>query len=196
MLGFITTGTGEISIDGKPLNEINHIKYRENFAYVPQKLFLLEASLRENIMFGSSESMNSKDRLSKALMASQANTFIDNLSHGVDTLVSDSNLSLSGGQKQAIGIARAIYHGGKILVLDEATSAMDIGLEQRIMDEVTQSNFKTIVAITHKPSMLKYFDEIYVFNEGEIEDHGTYENLKSTNQFLSEMINISKSGVN
>ena len=196
LLGFINPSIGGITIDGKSLKKLNQIKYRENFAYVPQKLFLLEASLRENIIFGSRESTNSQDRLAKALSASKANTFIDHLSDGIDTLVSDSNLSLSGGQKQTIGIARAMYHGGKILVLDEATSAMDSGLEEKIMDEIAQSNFKTVIAITHKPSMLRYFDKIYVFNEGTIDAHGTYEDLKSTNQFLSEMINISKRGVN
>ena len=196
LLGFINPNIGQIAIDGKPLKEINYIKYRENFAYVPQKLFLLEASLRENIIFGSRESINSKDRLTKALFNSTANTFVGDFSSGIDTLVSDSNLSLSGGQKQAIGIARAMYHGGKILVLDEATSAMDAMLEQKIMGEIAQSNFKTIIAITHKPSMLKYFDEIYVFNKGTIEANGTYEDLKSTNKFLSEMINISESGAN
>ena len=196
LLGFINPSIGDITIDGKPLKKLNRIKYRENFSYVPQKLFLLEASLRENIIFGSMESTNSKDRLARALLSSKANSFIDHLSDGIDTLVSDSNLSLSGGQKQTIGIARAMYHGGKILVLDEATSAMDSGLEEKIMDEIAQSNFKTVIAITHKPSMLKYFDEIYVFNEGTIEAHGTYEDLKSTNQFLSEMIDISKRGVN
>ena len=196
LLGFINPNIGEIAIDDKPLKEINYIKYRENFAYVPQKLFLLEASLRENIIFGSRESINSKDRLTKALFNSTANTFVGDFSAGIDTLVSDSNLSLSGGQKQAIGIARAMYHGGKILVLDEATSAMDAMLEQKIMGEIAQSNFKTIIAITHKPSMLKYFDEIYVFNKGTIEANGTYEDLKSTNKFLSEMINISESGAN
>jgi HlyD family secretion protein len=196
LLGFINPSIGDITIDGKPLKKLNQIKYRENFSYVPQKLFLLEASLRENIIFGSMESTNSKDRLARALSSSKANSFIDHLSDGIDTLVSDSNLSLSGGQKQTIGIARAMYHGGKILVLDEATSAMDSGLEEKIMDEIAQSNFKTVIAITHKPSMLKYFDKIYVFNEGTIEAHGTYEDLKSTNQFLSEMIDISKRGVN
>ena len=196
LLGFINPGIGEITIDAKSLKKLNQIKYRENFAYVPQKLFLLEASLRENIIFGSRESTNNKDRLNSALSASKANSFIDHLSDGIDTLVSDSNLSLSGGQKQTIGIARAMYHGGKILVLDEATSAMDSGLEEKIMDEIAQSNFKTVIAITHKPSMLKYFDKIYVFNEGTIEAHGTYKDLKSTNQFLSEMIDISKRGVN
>tara|TARA_B100001559_G_scaffold121566_1_gene102231 strand:+ start:8524 stop:10308 length:1785 start_codon:yes stop_codon:yes gene_type:complete len=196
LLGFINPSIGEITIDGKSLKKLNQIKYRENFAYVPQKLFLLEASLRENIIFGSRESTNFKDRLAKALSASKANTFIDHLSDGIETLVSDSNLSLSGGQKQTIGIARAMYHGGKILVLDEATSAMDSGLEEKIMDEIAHSNFKTVIAITHKPSMLKYFDKIYVFNEGTIEAHGTYEDLKSTNQFLSEMIDVSKRGVN
>ena len=196
LLGFINPGIGEITIDAKSLKKLNQIKYRENFAYVPQKLFLLEASLRENIIFGSRESTNHKDRLNSALSASKANSFIDHLSNGIDTLVSDSNLSLSGGQKQTIGIARAMYHGGKILVLDEATSAMDSGLEEKIMDEIAQSNFKTVIAITHKPSMLKYFDKIYVFNEGTIEAHGTYEDLKGTNQFLSEMIDVSKRGVN
>jgi len=196
LLGFINPGIGEITIDAKSLKKLNQIKYRENFAYVPQKLFLLEASLRENIIFGSRESTNYKDRLNSALSASKANSFIDHLSDGIDTLVSDSNLSLSGGQKQTIGIARAMYHGGKILVLDEATSAMDSGLEEKIMNEIAQSNFKTVIAITHKPSMLKYFDKIYIFNEGTIEAHGTYEDLKSTNQFLSEMIDVSKRGVN
>jgi HlyD family secretion protein len=196
LLGFINPRIGDIIIDGKPLKKLNQIKYRENFAYVPQKLFLLEASLRENIIFGSRESTISKDRMAKALSASKANTFINHLSDGIDTIVSDSNLSLSGGQKQTIGIARAMYHGGKILVLDEATSAMDSGLEEKIMNEIAQSNFKTVIAITHKPSMLKYFDEIYVFNEGTIEAHGTYEDLKGSNQFLSEMIDVSKRGVN
>jgi ABC-type bacteriocin/lantibiotic exporter with double-glycine peptidase domain len=196
LLGFINPGIGEITIDAKSLKKLNQIKYRENFAYVPQKLFLLEASLRENIIFGSRESTNHKDRLNSALSASKANSFIDHLSNGIDTLVSDSNLSLSGGQKQTIGIARAMYHGGKILVLDEATSAMDSGLEEKIMDEIAQSSFKTVIAITHKPSMLKYFDKIYIFNEGTIEAHGTYEDLKSTNKFLSEMIDVSKRGVN
>ena len=196
LLGFINPSIGEITIDGKSLKKLNQINYRGNFAYVPQKLFLLEASLRENIIFGSLESTINKDRLNRALSASKANTFIDHLSDGIDTLVSDSNLSLSGGQKQTIGIARAMYHDGKILVLDEATSAMDSGLEEKIMDEIAQSNFKTVIAITHKPSMLKYFDTIYVFNGGTIEAHGTYEDLKSTNQFLSEMIDVTKRGVN
>ena len=194
LLGFINPSIGEITIDGKPLEKLNQIKYRENFAYVPQKLFLLEGSLRENIIFGSSELINSEDRLTKILLASKAKTFIDNLSDGIHSLVSDSNLSLSGGQKQTIGLARAMYHGGKILVLDEATSAMDAGLEERIMEGIAKSDFKTIIAITHKPSMLKYFDEIYVFNEGTIESHGTYEDLKSTNKFLYEMINVSQRG--
>jgi HlyD family secretion protein len=192
LLGFISPHNGQINLDGKPLSKTSYIRYRENFSYVPQKLFLLEGSLRENIIFGSSETKNSEVKLSKVLLTSQANNFIDNLSNGVDTLVSDSNLSLSGGQKQTIGIARALYHGSKILVLDEATSAMDAGLEEKVMKEIIQSNFKTIIAITHKPSMLKYFDEIYVFNEGMIESRGTYKDLKDTNQFFEEMINASK----
>lgn len=196
LLGFIHVDKGKITIDGAPLSNTKHKKYRENFSYVPQKLFLLDASLKDNIIFGSDESEKSLAKLSSSLVASQAKPFIDELSDGLETLVSDSNLSLSGGQKQTIGVARAMYHGGKILVLDEATSAMDARLEEKVMQEIIHSNFKSIIAITHKPSMLKYFDEIYVFNEGSIDSHGTYEYLKRTNKFLSEMINISDSGVN
>lgn len=196
LLGFIHVDKGKITIDGAPLSNTKYKKYRENFSYVPQKLFLLDASLKDNIIFGSDESEKSLAKLSSSLVASQAKPFIDELSDGLETLVSDSNLSLSGGQKQTIGFARAMYHGGKILVLDEATSAMDARLEEKVMQEIIHSNFKSIIAITHKPSMLKYFDEIYVFNEGSIDSHGTYEYLKRTNKFLSEMINISDSGVN
>lgn len=196
LLGFIHVDKGKITIDGAPLSNTKYKKYRENFSYVPQKLFLLDASLKDNIIFGSDESEKSLAKLSSSLVASQAKPFIDELSDGLETLVSDSNLSLSGGQKQTIGVARAMYHGGKILVLDEATSAMDARLEEKVMQEIIHSNFKSIIAITHKPSMLKYFDEIYVFNEGSIDSHGTYEYLKRTNKFLSEMINISDSGVN
>ena len=73
-------------------------------------------------------------------------------------------------------------------MLDEATSAMDARLEQSVMNQIIASEFKTILAVTHKPTMLKYFDEIYVFNDGIIEANGSYKELKASNKFFNKMI--------
>ncbi len=196
LLGFIRPLDGELIIDGKSLKEADLINYRKYFSYVPQKLYLLDASLKENIIFGANVTGNSDTMLSYALEASQVNFFLDDLSHGINTSLSESNLSLSGGQKQAVGIARALYNGGEILLLDEATSAMDAKLEESVMGQIIKSNFKTIIAITHKPSMLKYFDQIYVFNDGVIEAHGTYGELKDKNYFFNKMTQATVEDVN
>tara|TARA_B110000263_G_scaffold84377_1_gene73796 strand:+ start:1357 stop:3144 length:1788 start_codon:yes stop_codon:yes gene_type:complete len=196
LLGFIRPLDGELIIDGKSLKEADLINYRKYFSYVPQKLYLLDASLKENIIFGANVTGNSDTMLSYALEASQVNFFLDDLSHGINTSLSESNLSLSGGQKQAVGIARALYNGGEILLLDEATSAMDAKLEESVMGQIIKSNFKTIIAITHKPSMLKYFDQIYVFNDGVIEAHGTYGELKDKNYFFNKMTQSTVEDVN
>lgn len=188
LLGFINPVSGKILADGQLLDGKELSSYRKYFSYVPQKLYLLEASLKENIIFGSKIINNSETMLTEVLEASQVSLFIDDLPHGIDTLLSDSHLSLSGGQKQAVGIARALYNGGDILLLDEATSAMDARLEQSVMNQIIASEFKTILAVTHKPTMLKYFDEIYVFNDGIIEANGSYKELKASNKFFNKMI--------
>lgn len=188
LLGFINPVSGKILADGQLLDGKELSSYRKYFSYVPQKLYLLEASLKENIIFGSKIINNSETMLTEVLEASQVSLFIDDLPLGINTLLSDSHLSLSGGQKQAVGIARALYNGGDILLLDEATSAMDARLEQSVMNQIIASEFKTILAVTHKPTMLKYFDEIYVFNDGIIEANGSYKELKASNKFFNKMI--------
>ena len=188
LLGFINPLSGKILADGQLLDGKELSSYRNYFSYVPQKLYLLEASLKENIIFGSKVINNSEILLTEVLEASQVSLFVDDLPLGINTLLSDSHLSLSGGQKQAVGIARALYNGGDILLLDEATSAMDAKLEQSVMNQIIASEFKTIIAVTHKPTMLKYFDEIYVFNDGIIEANGSYEELKASNKFFNKMI--------
>ena len=190
LLGFIHPDEGEIIADEIPLNLKRVDSYRTCFSYVPQKLYLLEASLKENIIFGSAEIDNSESAVKQALFSSQVEKFLHDLPNGIDTVISDSNSSLSGGQKQAVGIARAFYNGGEILVLDEATSAMDSTLEENVMKHIIESSFNTIIAITHKPSMLKYFDDIYVFNNGMIESHGSYEELIKSNIFFKKMMAI------
>ena len=90
---------------------------------------------------------------------------------------SDENQMVSGGQKQLIGIARALNRSGEVLILDESTSAMDADLEREILNEVFNSSFKTIIAVSHKPYLLKKFDKIVLFNDGKIIDYGDFNYL-------------------
>ena len=157
--------------------------YRNIFAFVPQKIFFLEDSIRENIFFGNKSELADNNLLDKIIQELKFDSIIKK-NKTLDSDLSDSNQTVSGGQKQVIGIARALYRGGDILVLDEATSAMDAKLEKSIFDSITNFGFSNLVCITHSTNMLKEFDTIYVFNNGKVEDVGTYEELKERNDFL------------
>ena len=193
LLGFFDPINGEILIDNNLLSSKNKQSIRENFAYVPQKVCLIEDTLRENIVFGSSDYEDKDINLNESIFRSQLKSVVENLPEGLDTVLSESNQLVSGGEKQSIGIARASLKKANILILDEATNAMDHELEAATMDYLlNHSSFKTVICITHKPALLKYFDEIYVFDAGEITASGTYEEIISNNSFLVAMMKDSQ----
>jgi len=189
LLGFLDPMNGEILIDNNVLSSKNKQSIRERFAYVPQKVYLIEDTLRENIIFGSSDSNDQDVNLDESIVRSQLKSVVEKLPEGLDTVLSESNQHVSGGEKQSIGIARASLKKANILILDEATNAMDHELEAATMDYLlNHSSFKTVICITHKPALLKYFDEIYVFDAGEITASGTYEEIISNSSFLAAMM--------
>jgi ABC-type multidrug transport system fused ATPase/permease subunit len=189
LLGFLDPMNGEILVDNNVLSRENKQSIRESFAYVPQKVYLIEDTLRENIIFGSSDSKDQDVNLDESIVRSQLKSVVEKLPEGLDTVLSESNQHVSGGEKQSIGIARASLKKANILILDEATNAMDHELEAATMDYLlNHSSFKTVICITHKPALLKYFDEIYVFDAGEITASGTYEEIISNNSFLAAMM--------
>jgi len=188
LLGMIAPDSGEIMMDQEVLSKENLHSYRRNFSYVPQKIFFLEDTLQENIVFGSNQELDI-DKLDQAILNASLHELIDDLPHGLQTNISDSNQMVSGGQKQCIGIARALYRGGDILILDEATSGMDQALEKKIYEAVFNSQFKTFISVTHKSSLLDKFDKIFVFNDGCIEAIGSYKELKKTSNFFNSMVN-------
>ena len=187
LLGMIEPDSGEITMDEEALSKKNLHSYRRNFAYVPQKIFFVEDTLQENIVFGSNEELDIY-KLDQAIFNASLQELIDDLPNGLQTNISDSNQMVSGGQKQCIGIARALYRGGDILILDEATSGMDQALEKKIYEAVFDSQFKTFISVTHKSSLLDKFDKIFVFNDGCIEAAGSYEELKKTSNFFNSMV--------
>jgi len=188
LLGMIEPDSGEITMDKEVLSKKNLHSYRRNFSYVPQKIFFVEDTLQENIVFGSNQELDI-DKLDRAILNASLQELIDDLPNGLQTNISDSNNMVSGGQKQCIGIARALYRGGDILILDEATSGMDQALEKKIYQAAFDSQFNTFISVTHKSSLLDKFDKIFVFNDGCIEAIGSYEELKKTSNFFNSMVN-------
>ena len=187
LLGMIEPDSGEITMDQETLSKKNLHSYRRNFSYVPQKIFFIEDTLQENIVFGSKQELDI-DKLDRVILNASLQELIDDLPNGLQTNISDSNQMVSGGQKQCIGIARALYRGGDILILDEATSGMDQALEKKIYEAVFDSQFETFISVTHKSSLLDKFDKIFVFNDGCIEAIGSYEELKKTSNFFNSMV--------
>ena len=189
ILGFTFPQSGKIFFDKTQINIQDRESIRNNFAFIPQKVLLIEGTLKDNILFGTTLTNENKDFFKDVLSLAKLDEVIKNLPHGLDTLISDSNPILSGGQKQCIGFARAFFKNRDILVLDEATNAMDSQLENDLMSNVSSLKFKMILAITHKSSLLEYFDKICVLENGIVQDYGSTSNLLNQNKFLIKMLN-------
>lgn len=189
ILGFTFPQSGKIFFDKTQINIQDRESIRNNFAFVPQKVLLIEGTLKDNILFGTTLTNENKDFFKDVLSLAKLDEVIKNLPHGLDTLISDSNPILSGGQKQCIGFARAFFKNRDILVLDEATNAMDSQLENDLMSNVSSLKFKMILAITHKSSLLEYFDKICVLENGIVQDYGLTSDLLDQNKFLIKMLN-------
>jgi ATP-binding cassette, subfamily B, bacterial PglK len=186
LLGLLTPHSGHVNVNNINLKEIDKQNYRSLFSYVPQKLYLLEDSVKKNILFGMDNVIENND-LHEAIEMSQVTNFVESLPEKLDTIIADGNASFSGGQKQCIGMARAFCRKRGILILDESTNAMDADLEDIIFTNIDQSTFKTVILITHKPSLLKRVDKIIVMNNKVIESVGTFQELLVENLFLQQM---------
>jgi len=189
ILGFTFPQSGQIIFDATEINMKDRVSIRKNFAFVPQKVLLIEGSLRENILFGTNLTNNNEDFFQRVLSLSKLDEVVDKLPNGLDTIISESNQVLSGGQKQCIGFARAFFKKRDVLVLDEATNAMDRQLEIDLMSNISNLKYKMIIAISHKSSLLEYFDKTCVLKNGKIQDYDLTENLLSNNKFLNKMVN-------
>ena len=155
---------GEILMDGKDINTIPYT-WAGMIGYVPQAVFLVDDTIRENVTFGAEDQGEEKvwEALEKASMAE----FVKNLPDGLDTLVGERGVRFSGGQRQRIAIARAIYSDPMIMILDEATSALDNETEEAVMDAIDAlAGSMTLIIIAHRVTTLKSCDRIYEIVDG------------------------------
>lgn len=179
LMGFLKPIKGRIYIDGIELTEHNLKEWRKLVGYVQQDVFILDASLAENIAFGCEQKQIDYDRISKILTMVKLEQFVKGLPHGLDTRIGERGSLISGGQRQRLGIARAIYQNAQILVLDEATSALDNETEIELTEAINSISNEglTIVVIAHRLTTLRNCNHIVELSNGEIIKEWAYFDL-------------------
>lgn len=176
LLRFYDARSGSVRIDGDDVRELSYASLRSAMGYVSQDVFLFHGSVRDNIAYGRPEA--SQQDIEEAARAAEAHDFIIALPEGYDTIVGERGVKLSGGQRQRLSIARAVLRDPAILILDEATSAVDNETEaaiQRSLAKVTKD--RTSIVIAHRLSTVRDADKIWVLEGGRITEAGTHEEL-------------------
>lgn len=176
ILGLLKPDSGNIDIDGRSLEDYEVLAcWRRQIAYLPQKVFLIDGSLRNNIALGVDDDDIDDDLINSSLRKASLAELVDRLPQGIRTFVGEGGMRISGGQAQRIALARAFYHGRNILVMDESTSALDNKTEKEIINEIIRLKGKvTLIAIAHRLTTLKHCDRIYQLKDGVINKVGTY----------------------
>jgi ATP-binding cassette, subfamily B, bacterial len=168
--------SGEITLDGRNIEQMDLSSYRSIFALVPQEVLLFGGTIRENILYGKPDA--TEDDLLNAARISNSLEFIQSFPDGFQTIVGERGIKLSGGQRQRVAIARAVLRNPDILILDEATSSLDAESEkvvQEALDRLLEG--RTAVIIAHRLATIRNVDCIYVLEEGRIVEKGTHDEL-------------------
>lgn len=187
IMGLLTPSRGEMCIDAEPLREDNISQWRKRIAHVPQSIYLLDASVRENIAFGVALDDINNARIERCVAMAQLTETIGNLPAGLDTVVGERGILLSGGQRQRIGIARALYREADVLVLDEATSALDNETEQRVISALQEIGPEvTVLMVAHRLTTLAQCDRIVHVVNGRITRQESYTELISRSSVDSQ----------
>lgn len=186
---FYEVTEGEIYIDGDRLKDLNLASWRERIAIVSQDLYIFNTTLRENIAYGRLDA--TEEEIIAAAKLANADEFINKLPLGYDTKVGDRGIRLSGGQRQRIALARAIIRNPEILILDEATNALDSISENLIQESLrTLSQSRTVIVIAHRLSTIEDADQIIVLNEGRVMEQGNLQELLKLNGLFAQLYRL------
>ena len=178
MLGLFEPQNGKITVDGKNIFEPETM-WHKMVGYVPQSVFLIDDTVRNNILFGIDEADADEEKIQRAIDQAQMRSFVDKLPEGLDTVLGERGVRISGGQRQRIAIARALYYDPDILVLDEATSALDNETEAAVIEAINALHGeKTMIIVAHRLSTISNCNKVYRIEGG-----------KATEVSLDEILN-------
>jgi ABC-type multidrug transport system fused ATPase/permease subunit len=153
----ITPTHGKILVDGVDICD-NQYSWKNKISYVPQHPFLLDESIKQNVIFQSNQNYT-EEKFIDSLNKAELNSLIDKLPNGVNSIIGEKGIKISGGEKQRISIARAIYKESEIIIFDESTNALDLETEKKIMNTIIKfKNFKTVIFVTHKTNFISIFN--------------------------------------
>ena len=189
LLRFYEIQQGRITVDGQDIRTLSLQDLRRCIGWVSQDVFLFHGTVAENIAYGSFGA--SREAIRQAAELAEAHEFIQRLPQGYDTIVGERGQKLSGGQRQRLAIARALLKDPPILILDEATSAVDNETEaaiQRSLEHITQN--RTTIAIAHRLSTIRHADRIYVMESGKLVEQGQHEQLLQHNGIYANLWRI------
>ena len=186
--GLLDPTDGKVMIDGGRLKADHKSAWRQQFGYVGQRPFLLDASLRENILFNK-KSIDDESRLVDTILLACLERVVDRLPGGLDGRVGEQGAFLSGGERQRVAIARALYRGADLLILDEATSSLDPLVEQEVAESIKalHGQVATII-VSHRLGLVRDCDEIWVFEDASLSARGTHAELLRSSDLYNKMV--------
>jgi ABC-type multidrug transport system fused ATPase/permease subunit len=189
--GLLAPAMGRVEVDGIALDESNRAAWQSRIAYVPQNMFLLNSSIAQNIALGIPAADIDRRRLSEATHWAQLDDLLNTLPDGCDHKIGERGILLSGGQRQRIGIARALYREASVLLLDEATNALDGLTEQELVATLGRLRGRyTTILIAHRMTTVRSCDIIFELENGKITGSGTYDGLLKSSAVFRRMTGV------
>ncbi len=190
LLRFVPYKSGDIRLDGIPIDELRLASLRQHFAVVSQEIVLFDGSLAQNVAYASDQDID-REKVKACLEAANLWPHVTTLPLGMDNLIGVNGSLLSGGQRQRLAIARALYRDAAIWIFDEATSALDTESENLIQKSIESlRHSKTILIIAHRLSTVRHADLICVMSAGRIVEQGTHDELMSRQGKYADMVNL------
>ncbi|MES2358471.1 MAG: ABC transporter ATP-binding protein [Gemmatimonadota bacterium] len=188
LLGLLKPTAGAVLVDGINI-ETGVRDWQRRIGYIPQTIYLSDDSLRRNIAFGLADSEIDDAAVWRAIAQAQLDMLVRSLPLGLDTFVGERGVRISGGQRQRVGIARALYHNPEVLVMDEATAALDHRTEKEITDVIHElRGSKTMIMIAHRLSTVRRCDILFVMADGRLVDQGGYDALVKASPVFQGMV--------
>ena len=189
-MGLIKYQTGNILIDDIELSSLNLNSFYDRVSYVSQEAPIFDGTLKENLIF---DKEISDKEIYDVLEMVCLDKLYQKLEKGLDTELGEKGIRMSGGERQRIALARLFFDDSKIIILDEATSAMDNITEQKVMKNIIKKlNNKTIIIIAHRLETIKDVDSIYVLSDGIIKEKGSYKELLNKKGYFSSLYKVAK----